>query len=62
MLTEARASQELYCRQLAWKVTVSGHTYVSKSMVYCILKREGLIKPAEIFGFKSAKEYHHKTK
>ena len=62
VLTEARASPELSCRQLAWKVTDSGHTYVSESTVYRILKREGLIKPAEITGFKAAKEYRHKTK
>lgn len=47
---------------LVWKVTDSGHTYVSGSTVYRILKREGLIKPAEIIGFKTAKKYRHKTK
>jgi transposase InsO family protein len=47
---------------LAWKVTDCGHTYISESTVYRILKREGLIKPAEIIGFKAAKEYHRKTK
>ena len=62
VLAEARASPELSCRQLAWKVTDSGRTYVSESTVYRILKREGLIKPAEIIGFKAAKEYRRKTK
>jgi len=62
VLAEARASPDLSCRQLAWKVTDSGHTYVSESTVYRILKREGLIKPAEIIGFKAAKEYRRKTK
>ena len=62
VLAEARASPELSCRQLAWKVTDTGHTYVSESTVYRILKREGLIKPAEIIGFKAGKEYHRKTK
>jgi putative transposase len=62
VLAEARASPELSCRQLAWKVTDSGHTYVSESTVYRILKREGLIKPAEIIGFKAGKEYRRKTK
>jgi len=62
VLSEARASPELSCRQLAWKVTDSGDTYVSESTVYRILKREGLIKPAEIIGFKAGKEYHRKTK
>ena len=26
------------------------------------MKREGLIKPAEVVGFKAGKEYHRKTK
>jgi transposase InsO family protein len=61
LLTEARASPELSCRQLALSLTDSGGSYVSESTVYRILKREGLIKPAEITGFKAAKEYHRKT-
>jgi len=62
ILTEARDSPELSCRQLAWKLTDCGNTYVSESTVYRILKREGLIKPAEIIGFKASKEYRRKTK
>jgi transposase InsO family protein/transposase-like protein len=62
VLSEARASPELSCRQLAFKITDWGHTYISESTVYRILKRGGLIKPAEITGFKTAKEYHRKTK
>ena len=62
VLAEARASPELSCRQLAFKITDSGNTYISESTVYRILKREGLIKPAEIIGFKAAKEYRRKTK
>ena len=62
ILTEARASPELSARQLAWKLTDSGSTYISESTVYRILRREGLIKPAEILGFKAAKEYRRKTK
>jgi putative transposase len=62
ILAEARNSPELSCRQIAWKVTDSGSTYVSESTVYRILKREGLIKPEEIIGFKAAKEYRRKTK
>jgi putative transposase len=62
VLVEARVSPEISCRQLAWKVTDSGHTYISESTAYRILKREGLIKPAEIIGFKAAKEYRRKTK
>ena len=36
--------------------------YVSESTVYRILQREGLIRLAEIVGFKAAKEYRRKTK
>jgi putative transposase len=62
VLAEAQASPEFSCRQLACKLTDSGSMYVSESTVYRVLKREGLIKPAEIIGFKAAKEYHRKTK
>jgi putative transposase len=62
ILTGARASPELSCRQLALSITDSGGAYVSESTVYRILKREGLIKPADIIGFKAGKEYHRKTK
>jgi putative transposase len=61
ILNRARDTSEISCRQLAWKITDTGNTYVSESTVYRILKREGLIKPAEIIGFKAAKEYHRKT-
>lgn len=60
VLAEARASPELSCRELAWKITDSG-SYISESTVYRILKRHGLIKRVEIVGFKAAKEYHRKT-
>ena len=36
--------------------------YVSESTVYRVLKRESLVKPAEIMGFKAGKEYHRRTK
>jgi transposase InsO family protein len=62
ILAEARASPELSCRQLAWGLTDSGSVYVSESTVYRILRREGPIKPAEIIGFKAAKEYQRKTR
>ena len=61
VLEEARASPELSARQLAWKVTDTGRSYISESTVYRILKREGLIKPVEITGFKAGKEYRRKT-
>ena len=62
ILAEARAYPELSCRQLAWRLTDLKGTYVSESTVYRILKRAGLIKPAEIIGFKANKEYRRKTK
>jgi transposase InsO family protein len=62
ILTQARASPELSARQLALRLVDSEGWYVSESTVFRILKREGLIKPAEITGFKAGKEYHRKTK
>ncbi len=61
ILAEARASPEISCRQLALRITDSGRMYVSESTIYRILRREGLIKPVEIIGFKAAKEYRRKT-
>jgi len=61
VLAKALDFPELSPRQLALKITDDG-LYVSESTVYRILKREGLIKPAEIKGFKASNEYHHKTK
>jgi len=62
VLAEARASPELSCRQLACTLTDGGSMFISESTVYRILKREGLIRPEEIIGFKAAKEYRRKTK
>jgi putative transposase len=62
ILSEARASPELSARQLALKLVDTEGWYVSESTVFRILKREGLIKPAEVIGFKAGKEYHRKTK
>jgi len=62
ILIQARVSPELSARQLALSLVDSEGWYVSESTVFRILKREGLIKPAEIIGFKAGKEYHHKTK
>ena len=62
ILSRARASPELSSRQLALQVVDNERWYVSESTVFRILKREGLIKPAEITGFKAGKEYHRKTK
>jgi transposase InsO family protein len=62
ILAEARVSPELSCRQLALTITDSNGAYLSESTVYRVLKKAGLIKPAEIIGFKAAKEYRRKTK
>ena len=62
VLTLARASPELSARQIALRMVDLEGLYVSESTVFRILKREGLIKPAEIVGFKAGKEYHRKTK
>jgi len=62
ILTQARASPELSSRQLALKLVDDEGWYVSESTVFRILKREGLIKPAEVVGFKAGKEYYRKTK
>jgi putative transposase len=62
ILAQARASPELSPRQLALRITDSEGFYVCESTVYRVLKREGLIKPAEVVGFKAAREYHRKTR
>jgi transposase InsO family protein len=61
ILTKARRHPELSPRQLALHITDREGFYVSESTVYRILKREGLVKAAEVVGFKADKEYHHKT-
>ena len=61
VLAEARASPELSSRELALRITDSRDLYVSESSVYRILKREGLIKAAELVGFKAGREYKRKT-
>jgi len=62
ILAKARASPELSARQLALMIVDAEGLYVSESTVFRILRREGLIKPAEVVGFKAGKEYHRKTK
>ena len=61
-VAQARTLPELSARQLALRIVDSEGSYVSESTVFRILKREGLIKPAEVVGFKAGKEYHRKTK
>jgi putative transposase len=61
ILMLARTSPEFSSRQLALTLVDTENLYVSESTVYRILRREGLIKSAEILGFKAGKEYHRKT-
>lgn len=56
ILAAAKEAPELSPRQLALRLTDTGGFYVSESTVYRILKREGLIKAAEVVGFAVAKE------
>jgi putative transposase len=62
ILVLARAFPELSSRELALRIIDTEGLYVSESTIFRALKREGLIKPAEIVGFKAGKEYHRKTK
>jgi putative transposase len=62
VLEQARASPELSSRQLSLKLIDDYDCWISESTVYRILKREGLVKTAEMKGFAAGKEYHHKTK
>jgi putative transposase len=48
-------------RELAWTITDQGRFSVSESTVYRVLKRAGLMKPAQVVGFAAGKEYHHKS-
>ena len=60
VLTSARQSPELSCRQLAAWITDNKGFSVSESTVYRILRREGLVKSPEM-QLKAGKEYHRKT-
>ena len=61
VLALARASPELSPRELTLQITDAGAFSVSESTCYRLLKRHGLVKPAEVVGFKAGKEYHRKT-
>lgn len=61
ILAQAREHPELSSRQLALCITDTQGFYVSESTVYRILKREGLVKAAEVVGFKAQKQYHRQT-
>ena len=60
LLSAAREMLELSCRQLAVWTTDNMGFSVSESTVYRILRREGLVKRAEM-RLAAGKEYHRKT-
>ena len=62
VIDQARASPELSPRQLALKLVDQYGCWISESTVYRILRREGLVKRAEVKGFAAGKEYHCKTR
>ena len=60
VLSAAREMPELSCRQLATWITDNQGFSVSESTVYRVLRREGLVKRAEM-QLAAGKEYHRKT-
>ena len=62
VIDQARASPELSPRQLALRLVDKYGCWVSESTAYRILRREGLVKRAEVKGFAAGKEYHRKTR
>ena len=60
ILAAAVEFTELSSRQLATWITDNGGFAVSESAVFCILRREGLVKRQETI-LTAAKEYHTKT-
>ncbi len=61
ILALARASPELSPRELSLRITDAGAFSVSESSCYRLLKRHGLVKPAEVLGFAAQKEFYRKT-
>jgi len=61
VLALARAVPELSPRELALKLTDTEAYSISESTVYRLLKRSGLVRRAEVVGFKAGREYEHKT-
>lgn len=61
VLSLARASPELSPRQLALRLTDTGAFSVSEATCYRLLRRHGLVKPAEVIGFAAEQEYRRKT-
>ena len=61
ILALARASPELSPREMSLRITDAGAFSVSESSCYRLLKRHGLVKPAEVLGFAAQKEFYRKT-
>jgi len=61
ILKLAQEEPALSPREVAWAITDLGRFSVSESTVYRVLKRAGLVKPAEVLGFAAGREYQHKT-
>ena len=53
---------ELSSRQLSLKLVADYGYWISEFTVYCILRRDGLVKTVEMKGFTAGKGYHRKTK
>ena len=61
ILKLAQEEPALSPREVACTITDQERFSVSESTVYRVLKRAGLVKPAEVVGFVASKEYQHKT-
>lgn len=61
ILKLAQEHPTLSPREVAWSITDQGRFSVSESTAYRVLRRAGLVKPAQVLGFAAGKEYQHKT-
>jgi putative transposase len=61
ILKLAQEHPTLSPREVAWSITDQGRFSVSESTAYRVLKRVGLVKPAQALGFAAGKEYWRKT-
>ena len=61
VIDQARALPDLSPRQLVLRLVDKYGCWISESTAYRILRREGLVKRAEVKGFAAGKEYHRKT-
>ncbi len=61
VIDQARALPDLSPRQLVLRLVDKYGCWISESTAYRILRREGLVKRAEVKGFAAGKEYLCKT-